>query len=186
MGAGCGGWRPVEAQEGLGHRVTGVVIRRAVEDDVPAMNAIYNLYIVDSHVSFDLEPWGDAKRLGWFRERTDAGYPLLVACEADRVVGASWAGPWRNKEAYRRSVESTVILVPGAEGRGLGTMLYAALLEVLREEGFHRAFAIIALPNEPSIALHNKLGYREIGTLDEAGFKDGRYHSTTLMELALR
>lgn len=165
--------------------MTGLVIRRAVENDVPAMNVIYNEYIVDSHVSFDLEPWSDAKRLGWFRDRADAGYPVLVACEADRVVGASWAGPWRNKEAYRRSVESTVILVPGAEGRGLGTVLYTALLDELREEGFHRAFAIIALPNDPSIALHHKLGYREIGTLDEAGFKDGRFHSTLLMELAL-
>ncbi|GMQ94354.1 MAG: GNAT family N-acetyltransferase [Acidimicrobiia bacterium] len=162
-----------------------VVIRRAIERDVPALNAIYNGYIVDSHVSFDLEPWSDEKRLDWFRARADDGYPLLVACDDGNVIGASWAGPWRQKKAYRGSVESTVVLAPGTEGRGLGSKLYAELLDALRAEGFHRAYAIIALPNDPSIALHRKLGYREIGVLEEAGFKDGKFHSTMLMELAL-
>lgn len=165
--------------------MSGVVIRRAVEADVPEFNTIYNQYIVDSHVSFDLEPWSDLRRLDWFRERVRAGYPLLVACRGESVVGASWAGPWRSKEAYRGSVESTVVLARGAEGRGLGTALYAELLAALRAEEFHRAFAIIALPNDPSIALHRNLGFREIGVLDEAGFKDGKFHSTMLMELAL-
>lgn len=165
--------------------MTGAVIRRAVEADVPEMNTIYNEYIVDSHVSFDLEPWSDQKRLEWFKDRVDAGYPLLVASEGDRVVGASWAGPWRPKQAYRHSVESTVVLAPGIEGRGLGTKLYAELLSVLRADGFHRAYAIIALPNSTSISLHRNLGFREIGVLDEAGFKDEKYHSTLLMELAL-
>ena len=63
-----------------------VVIRRATEADVPAMNAIYNEYIVDSHMSFDVEPWSDQKRLEWFRARVDVGYPVLVACEADMIL----------------------------------------------------------------------------------------------------
>jgi phosphinothricin acetyltransferase len=70
-------------------------------------------------------------------------------------------------------------------GRGLGTALYSGLLDTLRADGFHRVFAIIALPNDASIALHRNLGYTVIGVLDEAGFKDGRYHSTMLMQLAL-
>jgi phosphinothricin acetyltransferase len=162
-----------------------VVIRRAIEADVPEMNAIYNAYIVDSHVSFDMEPWSDEKRLEWFRARVAAGYPILVACEDDTIVGASWAGPWQPKKAYRSSVESTVVLAPGFHGGGLGTALYSGLLDALRAEGFHRSFAIIALPNDPSIALHQNLGFTEIGVLDEAGFKDGAYHSTLLMQLAL-
>lgn len=162
-----------------------VVIRRAIEGDVPAMNAIYNAYIVDSHVSFDTEPWSDQQRLEWFRKRVADRYPILIACEGDMVVGASWAGPWQPKRAYRPSVESTVVLSPLALGRGLGTVLYSKLLDQLRADGFHRAFAIIALPNDASIALHRKLGYSEIGVLDEAGFKKGRYHSTMLMQLAL-
>lgn len=165
--------------------MSNLVIRKAVEADVPAMNSIYNKFIVGSHVSFDLHPWSVRKRLDWFTERLEAGYPVLVASEGDTVVGASWAGPWRDKKAYRGSVESTVVLAPGIEGRGVGTALYSELLESLRAEGFHRAFAIIALPNDPSIALHRNFGYREIGVLDEAGFKDGTFHSTMLMELAL-
>jgi len=165
--------------------VSEVVIRRAIEPDVPALNAIYNGYIVDSHVSFDLEPWSDEKRLDWFRARVGDGYPLFVASDNHKVIGASWAGPWRQKKAYRRSVESTVVLAPGSEGHGLGSRLYSELLDTLRAEGFHRAYAVIALPNDPSIALHRKLGYREIGVLEEAGFKDGKFHSTMLMELAL-
>jgi phosphinothricin acetyltransferase len=162
-----------------------VVVRPAIEADVPAMNAIYNVYIVDSHVSFDLEPWSDEKRLDWFRSRIADGYPFYIAGDGAAIIGVSWAGPWRDKKAYRGSVESTVVLAPGSDGRGIGTTLYTTLLDALRSEGFHRAYAIIALPNESSIALHRKLGYREIGVLDEAGFKDGKYHSTMLMELAL-
>lgn len=162
-----------------------LVIRRASEADVPDMNAIYNEYIVDSHVSFDVEPWRNEQRLKWFRNRVADGYPVLVACEGDTVVGASWAGPWQPKLAYRSSAESTVVLAPGAVGRGLGTALYSALLDTLRADGFHRVFAIIALPNDASIALHRNLGYTEIGVLDEAGFKYGSYHSTMLMQLAL-
>jgi len=162
-----------------------VVIRSAIDADVPALNAIYNEYIVDSHVSFDLEPWSDEKRLEWFRSRVAAGYPFFVACAGDEVIGTSWSGPWRDKKAYQGSVESTVVLAPGSDGRGVGTVLYRTLIDALRSGGFHRAYAIIALPNDTSIALHLKLGYREVGVLEEAGFKDGTYHSTMLMELAL-
>ncbi|MEE8486208.1 MAG: N-acetyltransferase family protein [Acidimicrobiia bacterium] len=162
-----------------------VVVRQATEADVPAMNAVYNEYILDSHVSFDLEPWSDAKRLEWFRACAEDGYPLLVACEGDEIIGVSWSGPWRPKKAYRGSVESTVVLAPDAGGRGVGTQLYTALLDALRSDGFHRAYAIIALPNDRSIALHRKLGYREVGVLEDVGFKDGKFHSTMLMELAL-
>ena len=140
-----------------------VTVRSARESALARINEIYNRYIVDSHVSFDLEPWSDKKRLDWFRDRAEAGYPLLVACEDDTVVGVSWAGPWQPKKAYRPSVESTVVLAPGTEGRGIGTALYAGLLDALRAEGFHRAFAIIALTNDASIALHRNLGYTEGG-----------------------
>ncbi len=165
--------------------MTEPVIRPAIEADIPEINAIYNRYIVYSHVSFDLEPWSNGQRLEWFGERVADGYPVMVACEGDTVVGASWAGPWQPKRAYRSSVESTVVLAPEAKGRGLGTALYSKLLELLRADGFHRAFAIIALPNDASVALHRNLGFTEIGVLDEAGFKDGRYYSTMLMQLAL-
>jgi len=157
----------------------------ATSDDVAALNSIYNEYINDSHVSFDVEPWTDQKRHDWLVSRTKSGYPVLVARQDSAVVGASWAGPWQPKEAYRRSAETTIVLAPESAGHGIGRALYTALLDDLADRGFHRAYAIIALPNEASVGLHAKLGFREIGVLDEAGFKDGEFRSTMLLERAL-
>lgn len=149
------------------------------------MNVIYNEFIVDSHVSFDTEPWTDEQRREWLTRTAASGYPVLVATDGVGVVGASWAGPWRDKDAYRSSVETTIVLIPGSEGSGLGTTLYRALLADLGVRSFHRAYALIALPNDPSIGLHRKLGFTDVGVLDDVGHKDGIYHSTMLMELKL-
>lgn len=162
-----------------------VVIRAATEDDVGALNAIYNTYIVDSHVSFDTEPWTDDDRLSWYRSRTSSGYPVLVADRAGTVIGTAWSGPWRHKAAYRLSAETTVVLAEGETGMGVGSMLLDALLGELASRGFHTATAIIALPNDASIGVHRKLGYRVVGTLTEIGQKDDRYWDTTLMQRGL-
>ena len=163
----------------------GTTIREATESDVPGMNAIYNQYIVGSYVSFDTEAWTDGKRLDWFIDRTANGYPFFVAVRSDEVVGMSWSGPWRQKAAYRWSAETTVVLRPDTKGAGVGTKLYETLLSRLTEVGFHRAYAIVALPNEPSVHLHHKLGFTELGVLDEAGFKDQNFVSTMLIERRL-
>jgi phosphinothricin acetyltransferase len=159
-----------------------IELRMATEADVPQMNSIYNTYIVDSHVSFDTEPWPDEKRLAWFRERVAAGYQIIVACEGETVIGVSWSSPYRPKAAYRSSVESTIVMAQGESGKGIATAIYSKMIELLTEAKFHRAYAIIALPNDASIALHRKLGFREVGVLEEAGFKAGKYHSTLMME----
>ena len=165
--------------------MTDVGIRDAVVADVPAMNRIYNEYIVDSHVSFDTEPWTDGERLAWFERRTKAGYPVLVAEVTDTVVGSAWSGPWRDKAAYDQSVETTVVLDPGAVGRGVGQRLLSSLLDRLAEDGFRIAISIIALPNDASIAVHRKLGYRDVGVLHDVGAKDGAIHDTLIMEKRL-
>lgn len=165
--------------------MTDITVRDATVEDVPAMNAIYNEYIVDSHVSFDTEAWSDDKRLAWYEARVAAAYPVLVAEREGEVVGVSWSGPWRDKAAYRSSAETTIVLAPNESGRGIGSTLYTALLDRLVEGGFHRAYGIVALPNDDSVRLHLKLGYVEIGVLDEVGHKDGRYHSTMILEKKL-
>ncbi|MCL1594094.1 MAG: N-acetyltransferase family protein [Actinomycetia bacterium] len=160
------------------------VVRSATRDDVVSINTIYNSYIIDSHVSFDTDPWSIDDRLAWFDQHTRDGFPILVA-EDDEVIGAAWAGPWRHKPAYQRSVETTIILAGGSHGAGVGTRLYGALIDELVSRGIHRCYAIVALPNDVSIALHHKLGFGTIGTLDEVGYKDGTYISTMLLELRL-
>ena len=162
-----------------------LVIRAVESGDTFRVNEIYNMYIVGSNVSFDTEAWTDEKRGRWLNDKLDAGYPILIAEIDGLVVGAAWAGPWRDKKAYADSAETTVVFDSAFTGEGTGTILYADLIDELRKLGFHRAYAIIALPNDPSIALHRKLGYTEIGVLDEAGFKDDQYVSTMLMERKL-
>jgi phosphinothricin acetyltransferase len=165
--------------------VTDAEVRVATEGDVAELNAIYNRYIVGSHVSFDTEPWTDEERLAWFHSRRSQGYPVLVATSGGGVVGASWAGPWRNKEAYRGATETTVVLAPDATGGGLGTVMLQTLIDALADLGFRTAIAVIALPNDASVALHRKLGYRLVGTLEAVGRKDGRDWDTVLMQREL-
>ena len=160
-------------------------VRDAMPGDAAAINAIYNTYIVDSHVSFDTEPWSEERRASWIGDRIEHGYPVLVAVEDGVVVGAAWSGPWRDKAAYRTTVESTVVLAEGVTRQGIGTHLYGVLLDRLRAAGFLVAIAIIALPNDASVALHARLGYREVGVLHGVGVKGMRRHSTLIMECQL-
>jgi phosphinothricin acetyltransferase len=161
-----------------------VHIRDATPDDFERINTIYNWTIIDNHVSFEEEPWDLAKRRAWWEARPD-GLDVLVAEWEGEVVGVTYSSFYRPKPAYRSSAETTVVLDTAHLGRGIGTRLLGALIERLRERGFHRAIAIIALPNDASIALHHALGYRTAGTLTEVGHKLGRHWDTALLELDL-
>ena len=162
-----------------------LTIRSATSEDAHGINVIYNEFVVDSHVSFDTEPWTDGQRSEWLTSSLGDGHSVLVAADDVGVIGAAWSAPWRDKDAYRGSVETTIVLIPGSEGAGLGTTLYRSLLAEVAARSFHRAYALIALPNDASVGLHRKLGFTQIGVLDEVGHKDGAYHSTLLMELKL-
>ena len=163
-----------------------VFIRPAREGDLGRINEIYNTTIVESHVSFDLKPWDVERRLRWW-ERYGAEGPFRahVAEVGGSVVGVAYSSPYRPKEAYVLSVETTIVLDPGYLGVGIGRRLRPALLGTLRDDGIDRAYAIVALPNDASIGLHQSVGYRVVGTLDQAGYKLGQYWSTTILELRL-
>ncbi len=163
-----------------------VTVRPATREDMIALNRVYNGFVVSSHISFDVDPWTDKARTAWFDERVGSGHITLVAERDGKVLGGAWSGPWRTKAAYERSAETTVMLEPSVYGSGIGEHLYRTLVAAMADSGLHRCYAVIALPNEASIRLHSKLGFTEIGILDEVGFKDGRYISTMLMELRLR
>ena len=161
-----------------------VHIRDATPDDFERINLIYNWTIVDNHVSFDEAPWDLARRKQWWESRP-AGLDVLVAEVDGRVVGVAYSSFYRPKPAYRSSAETTIVLDTAHLGRGIGTALLGSLIERVRSRGFHRAVAIIALPNDGSIALHHRLGYRTVGTLTEVGYKLGRHWDTELLELEL-
>lgn len=158
-------------------------IRRATVDDLPEITRIYDRYIVDSHVSFDTEPWSAERRWQWWLDHQDhQRLVVLVASIDTTVIGTAYSSWYRPKTGYERSVETSIVLDPEHVGRGLGPTLYRALLDELAGAGTHRAYAVVALPNDASVALHHLLGFTDIGVEDECGYKLGRYWSTLTLE----
>ena len=164
----------------------GAEIRPARATDLPALTDIYNHYVRETPTTFDTEPFSVEARRAWFDQFDDTGlYRLVVAENAEGVVGYAGSVSFRPKPAYRTSVETSVYLRPEAHGHGLGSRLYAALFEALRGAGLHRAYAGVTLPNPASIALHTSFGFTEIGTYREVGYKLGRYWDVAWFEKGL-
>jgi phosphinothricin acetyltransferase len=152
-----------------------VQVRSASEEDLVSVREILNHYIEHSVFNFRTEPQSiDEVRAVWAQRHQQ--FPWLVAIVDDRVVGAAYAGPWNDRAAYRWTVESTVYVDPAAHRRGIGDALYAELLDRLHRQGFHSAVAVIALPNDPSVRLHERHGFGRVGHLREAGFKHDAWH----------
>ena len=162
-------------------------IRSANASDLPELVRIYNHYVVETPITFDVEPFSIEGRLPWFEAYSESGpYRLLVAEDDGRIAGYATSSRFRTKPAYDPSVETTIYLDPARVGRGHGRRLYAALLEILaKEPGVHLALAGITLPNPASVALHVKLGFRPIGIFHEVGHKLDRYWDVSWYERPL-
>jgi phosphinothricin acetyltransferase len=151
-------------------------IRIANDRDLPALTKLYNYYVCNTAISFDLLPFSIQQRQEWFKQYSSAGrYRLLVAQEQGQIIGYVTSSPFRVKAAYETSVGTSIYLHPEFIGRGIGKKLYLALFDSLQPEDVHRAYAGITLPNEASIALHRQLGFRAIGIYEEVGRKFGKY-----------
>ena len=149
-------------------------VRPATPDDAAALAAIYRPIVETTTISFE-EVAPDAVAMRERVEKTLASYPWLVAADGNAVLGYAYAGRWRDRAAYRWSVETTAYVAASARGRGIGTALYGALVRVLDVQGFRRAFAGITLPNDASIALHERAGFTRAGVFRDAGYKLGRW-----------
>jgi phosphinothricin acetyltransferase len=156
--------------------VSDLEIRPATEGDALALADIYNHYILNSHATFDLEAHTAEQRREWLSHYSPTGrHRALVAVEAETVVGFATSSPWRPRPAYATSIETSVYLAPDVTGRGIGNALYTALFEALAGEDIHRVYAGIALPNDPSVALHERFGFHRAGLFTEQGHKFGRW-----------
>ena len=167
--------------------MTGAVqVRPGVPDDLARLTEIYNHYVENSHVTFDLVPFTVEARRTWLGHYGATGpHRLLVAVEGDRLLGYATSSRFRDKAAYDTSVETTVYCHPDAVGRGAGRALYGALFDVLATEDVHRAYAGIALPNDPSLALHRAFGFTDVGTFREVGRKFDRWWDVLWLERAV-
>lgn len=157
-------------------------VREAREGDLPALVDVYNHYVETTHVTFDVEPYTVATRLPWFRQFTGPRHRCIVLEDAGHVLGYACSAPFKPKPAYATSIEVSVYLAPEATGRGHGTVLYRALFAALAGADIHRAYALIALPNDASIALHRAFDFREVARLSEAGRKFGHYWDVVYLE----
>src|SRR5262249_55069172 len=136
---------------------------------------IYNHYVRTTAITFEEEEVAAtevARRIG---DVAAASLPWLVAERDGAVVGYAYATQWHGRSAYRFSVEITVYVDTRHTRLGVGARLYDALLPMLRERGIHAVLACISLPNEPSIALHERFGLVKIGHFEETGFKFDRW-----------
>ena len=164
-----------------------VVNRPAVAADLARIVEIYNHYIENTPISFETEPHDVEGRRAWFDGFSTTGpYRLLVADVDGSVTGFASSATFNPRAAYSTSVETSVYLDPAATGRGIGTQLYAALLtELDKEPGLHRAYGGISQPNPESNALHERLGFRHVGTFREVGYKFDRYWDVARYEREL-
>ena len=165
---------------------TEIALTFAEYGDLAALTEIYNHYVLNSAITFDTEPFSTEDRKPWLSQFTPGSlHQCLVAKRQGEILGYASSSKLRPKPAYDSSVETTIYLHPNALGQGLGVLLYGRLLDNLTELGIHRCYGIVALPNEPSIRLHRRLGFSQIGVLNEVGFKFGRYHDTAWLERRL-
>jgi phosphinothricin acetyltransferase len=164
--------------------VSAVQVRSATDDDLVRVREVVNHYIEHSVFNFRTEPQSiDEVRALWARRHNR--FPWLVAVVDGRVVGVAYAGPWNERDAYRWTVESTIYVDPSTHRRGVGDALYTELLDRLRRQGFHSAVAVIALPNDPSVRLHERHGFARAGHLREAGFKHDAWHDVGFWQCVL-
>lgn len=152
-------------------------IRPAETGDLNRLVEIYNHYITETHVTFDTNPFAVGERTQWFTQFSESGPLRLLVTEIDGVVaGYASSSPFKPKPGYSTSVETSIYMDPNHIGRGLGRPLYGRLLEELcGEESLHRAYGGVALPNPASIALHEQLGFVQVATYHEVGYKLGRF-----------
>ena len=150
-------------------------IRDATAADGAVLADIYNYYIDDTVVTFEETRVDGTEMARRVEDVQDLGLPWLIAEDRGRVAGYAYATTWRTRVAYRFCTEVTVYLDRSCFGRGLGTQLYEALFARLEPTGMHSLLGCISLPNEASVALHEKFGLKKVAHFEEVGFKFGRW-----------
>lgn len=150
------------------------MIRACGLSDASQICGIYNHHVRETVVTFEetsVSVDEMARRIGAVTEK----WPWFVWEEQGAIAGYAYAAAWKERSAYRFSVESTVYVAQGQFRRGIGAALYGALIPELEQRGAHCVVGGIALPNAASVALHEKLGFVKVGHFTEIGFKLGRW-----------
>jgi phosphinothricin acetyltransferase len=163
-------------------------IRDAVLDDLPSVREIYNHYVRNSTVTFDDKSISLPALRRKFEKIETRGLPFIIAENPDhQLLGFAFVYPWREKAAYRFTVQNSIYLGPAATGKGLGKVLLAELIERSRTAGIKEIMAVIADKGaDASIEMHKNFGFKEIGHMGKVGFKFDRWLGTILMQKSLK
>jgi phosphinothricin acetyltransferase len=151
------------------------MIRPIKNSELSSIKDIYNYYIRETTVTFEESEITKEEILSRVQKVKSDGLPWLVIEENEQVIGYSHATKWKERSAYRNSVEISVYLLHTVHGRGLGSQLYEALFRELKKRDFHLAIGGITLPNAASIALHEKFGMKKVAHFKEIGFKFNKW-----------
>lgn len=163
-----------------------MLIRKAVPGDLPRLTAIYNHEVCCGVSTFDLHPKAEEERLTWLEQHNVDNHPLLVAEVDGWVAGYASLSPYREKEAYRSTVELSIYIDHNYRRQGAATALMAAILEEARADArTHTVVSVITSGNEASVRLHRRFGFTYCGTLHQVGMKFGRYLDIDNYELTV-
>lgn len=164
-----------------------IELRPATADDAKQITEIYNYYVINSVVTFDIEKTTEKTWLEKLEYLKGLELPFIVAqSSSGNILGFAYVAPWRAKAAYKRTVEDTIYLRPAAIGKRLGTKLLAELIVLSKAAGVREIVAVISDKGaDPSIALHEAFGFKKQGHLAKVGFKFNRWLGTILLQKSL-
>ncbi|MGQ2983876.1 GNAT family N-acetyltransferase [Flavobacterium sp.] len=160
-----------------------IKILSATFADLNGILEIVNHNILHSTALYDYDPKPYEYIETWFAEKQDGRWPVIVALEGDRVVGYGTYGPFRFKQGYRFTIEHSVYVAPGHEGKGIGKLLLTELIRLAKESGYHCMIGGIDANNTGSIEFHKKFGFVETGVIRESGYKFGKWLDLMFMQL---
>ena len=161
-----------------------MILRLATLADAPALLEIYRPYVENTTVSFETEVPSLSEFEGRIREYSEK-FPYLVAEEDGAILGYAYAHAFHERAAYGWTVETTIYLRQDQRGKGIGKKLYGALLPLLREQGVKNACAVVTIPNDPSMAFHQAMGFQTGNLLPMFGYKKGTWCGVAYLYLSL-
>ena len=163
-----------------------ILVRDAAVSDMPAITAIYAYHVLHGVATFEEVPPDVEEMVARMKVIHSAGLPYLLAELDGRVVGYAFASIYRSRSAYRFTIEDSIYVEHGQGGRGIGSALLSALIERCEAGPWRQMLAVIGdSGNEGSIALHRRMGFKDVGTFVAVGFKFGRWIDSVLMQRPL-
>jgi len=160
-------------------------VREAAPADLEAMLTIYNDAVINTTAVYDYAPRSLEAQTTWFENKRNENNPVLVAVEAETVVGFASYGSFRPWPAYRYTVENAIYIAPSHRGRGIGPQLLRPLIAIAQRRGHHAMVAGIDAANEASLRLHRKLGFEQVGHFRQVGWKFDRWLDLVFLQRLL-